>query len=174
MKNRTMNGTPVSLKSAVRGALWGVSLGDAYGMPMEMWSREKSRSVFGKVEELLPGHPENTISHGRLAGETTDDSAFTRLICDLIIRDGDVDPMKFVSGIDEWLERGGEKNDLVLGPSTRKALEAIEKRPASRGGRKSRPDRRRRDADSSGRHRLELGKQRGADQRRLPRLDCDA
>lgn len=120
-----MNGSPVSLKSAVRGALWGVSLGDAYGMPMEMWSREKCRSVFGKVKELLPGHPENEISRGRLAGETTDDSAFTRLVCDLLIRDGDVDPMKFVSGIYQWLEKGGEKNDLVLGPSTRKALEAI-------------------------------------------------
>ena len=120
-----MSGSPVSLSSAVRGALWGVSLGDAYGMPMEMWTREKIRSVFGRVEGLLPGHPENAISHGRLAGETTDDSAFTRLVCDLLIRDGDIDPMKFVSGVHDWLEKGGEKNDLVLGPSTRKALEAI-------------------------------------------------
>jgi len=141
MKNRTMNGSPVSLKSAVRGALWGVSLGDAYGMPMEMWSREKSRSVFGKVKELLPGHPENAISHGRLAGETTDDSAFTRLVCELIIRNGDVDPMKFVSGVYEWLERGGEKNDLVLGPSTRKALEAIRNGlPPEEAGKSGRTD----------------------------------
>ncbi len=136
-----MGGSPVPLGSAVRGALWGVSLGDAYGMPMELWSREKIRSVFGHVEGLLPGHPENAISHGRLAGETTDDSAFTRLVCDLLIRDGDIDPMKFVSGVHDWLERGGEKNDLVLGPSTRKALEAIQNGlPPEEAGKTGRTD----------------------------------
>ena len=127
------------LPERVRGALWGLSLGDAYGMPMEMWPRAQREAVFGKVTGLLPGHPENSISKGRTAGETTDDTAFTRLISELLIEQGTVEPEKLVQRIQQWLAQGGEKCDLVLGPSTRKAIEDIangaDAAEAGKGGR---------------------------------------
>ena len=111
----------------VGGALWGLSLGDAYGMPMEMWPRHTREELLGNVNCLLPGHSQNNISKGRIAGEVTDDSAFTRLICDLLLEDGTVNPHRLVTKIISWLEFGGEKCDLVLGPSTRKAIEDIDR-----------------------------------------------
>jgi len=128
-------------EDAVRGALWGVALGDAYGMPVEMWTRERAAERFGWIDTLLPGPDDNEISHGRGAGETTDDTAFTKLMCTLIERDGDITPRALVDGVFDWLRKGGEKNDLVLGPSTRAALGAVKDGvPPSEAGKNGRTD----------------------------------
>lgn len=125
-------------KDRVCGALWGISLGDAFGMPMEMWPRERRERELGYVSTLLPGQPDNEISHGRMAGETTDDTAFSRLICDLLLEYGAVEPASLARRIMEW-RKGGEKCELVLGPSTKQAVESIAAggsvEEAGRGGR---------------------------------------
>lgn len=117
--------TYIEQKERVRGTLWGISLGDAFGMPMEMWPRERREHQLGYVTRLLPGQPDNDISRGRAAGETTDDSAFSALICALLLEDGRVEPLTLARRIMDWRSRGGEKSELVLGPSTKQAIESI-------------------------------------------------
>lgn len=106
---------------------------------MEMWPRDRRERQLGYVTTLLPGQPDNDISKGRAAGETTDDSAFSRLICELLIEYGAVEPLALAQRIIAWRSRGGEKCELVLGPSTKQAIESIAAggsvEEAGRGGR---------------------------------------
>ena len=131
--------TTTTTRDRVLGTLWGISLGDAFGMPMEMWPRDRRERQLGYVTTLLPGQPDNDISKGRAAGETTDDSAFSRLICELLIEYGAVEPLALAQRIIAWRSRGGEKCELVLGPSTKQAIESIAAggsvEEAGRGGR---------------------------------------
>ena len=37
----------MELKDKIAGALYGMALGDAMGMPAELWGRERARKFFG-------------------------------------------------------------------------------------------------------------------------------
>lgn len=116
----------VDTYSQVLGALNGVSLGDAYGMPTEMFTREDIQKKLGEVDRLLPGQECSEISKGFLAGETTDDTAFSMILCKVIIENhGKVDPMNMVNKIKEWANNN-QKSQNVLGPSTKRAFQEIE------------------------------------------------
>ena len=41
------------MRDKIAGAIYGMALGDAMGMPSELWGREKVRKYFGKIEGLL-------------------------------------------------------------------------------------------------------------------------
>ena len=56
--------TTTTTRDRVLGTLWGISLGDAFGMPMEMWPRDRRERQLGYVTTLLPGQPDNDISKG--------------------------------------------------------------------------------------------------------------
>lgn len=112
--------------SKVLGTLNGISLGDAYGMPVEMFTRDEIKEKVGEIDCLLPGEKSNHISKDLLAGETTDDTAFSKIICEVIIEnDGKIDPMCMVKKIKNWAD-SNEKSKNVLGPSTKRAFKEIE------------------------------------------------
>jgi len=116
----------VDTYSQVLGALYGISLGDAYGMPTEMFTREDIQKKLGEVNCLLPGQECSEISRGFLAGETTDDTAFSMILCEVIIENhGKVDSMCMVEKIKEWANNH-TKSQNVLGPSTKRAFQKIE------------------------------------------------
>jgi ADP-ribosylglycohydrolase len=111
--------------SRILGALLGVAAGDAMGMPTEMWSQKRIKNRFGKVSEFLPGPPDNEISAGLAAGETTDDTIVTVLVAETLLEcNGRPDAIKIVEKIEKWAQNN-PKSKTVIGPSTRRAFALI-------------------------------------------------
>lgn len=109
----------------ILGTLVGVAIGDAMGMPGEMWSRKHIQAHFGSIEEFLPGADENVISCGLSAGEVTDDTIVTMLVAEAVIEaKGEIDPLNIIHKIDGWA-KANFKSKAVIGPSTRRAFEQI-------------------------------------------------
>lgn len=121
-----------------RGALIGGAYGDAFGMPVEGWSARRIRREAGLVDRLMPGMPDNDISRGLTAGETTDDTAHALLVIEMLAEtSGRVDARLFLEKLRRWAD-ANPKSATVLGPSTRRALEQIDagvpmERTGSRG-----------------------------------------
>lgn len=109
----------------ILGTFLGVALGDAMGMPAEGFSRERLRRQFGEITDFLPGPEDNPISAGFRAYETTDDTAVTVLVAELLLESpGLPDPLVLVKKIETWAEKNG-KSRTVIGPSTRRAFDRI-------------------------------------------------
>lgn len=109
------------------GALVGLAVGDALGMPTQGLSPERIRSTVGRVTGLLPAPPDHPIAAGLPAGSVTDDTEQALLLADLLIEDrGRVDPGRFAGRLAAWEDRMRERGSLdLLGPSTRRAVQAV-------------------------------------------------
>ena len=51
------------MKNHILGTLYGMAIGDAMGMPPELWSRKRCLEYYGKITDFLDGCPENIISY---------------------------------------------------------------------------------------------------------------
>ena len=111
-----------------RGALYGLAVGDALGMPTQMLSREQIRGRWGSLlpgfEAAPPGHP---IAAGMPAGAVTDDTEQAVLLGRLLVRGhGAVDPRELASALVRWERDMAERGSLdLLGPSTKRAVAAV-------------------------------------------------
>lgn len=109
----------------ILGTLVGCAIGDAMGMPGEMWSRSRIQKTFGRICDFLPGHPDHEISAGFKPGETTDDTIVTVLVAKALIRSGgDLPPLELVHSIENWAKEN-RKSKTVIGPSTQRAFTQI-------------------------------------------------
>lgn len=124
------------LYSKAAGCLVGTAFGDAMGMPSELWSRRKIKQRFGRIQEFLPGPEDHFVVQGFQAGEITDDTSQALKICETIIRNrGRVDAESIAYAILEWAEETGAFQNQYLGPSSQKALRAIQNgTPVSEAG----------------------------------------
>ena len=109
-----------------RGALYGLAIGDALGMPTQMLSRRQIRQRWGPLlagfEAAPPGHP---IAAGRPAGAVTDDTEQAVLLGRLLVA-GPVDPRELAAVLVAWEHDMAERGSLdLLGPSTRRAVGAV-------------------------------------------------
>jgi ADP-ribosylglycohydrolase len=109
-----------------RGALYGLAIGDALGMPTQMLSRRQIRQRWGPLlagfEAAPPGHP---IAAGRPAGAVTDDTEQAVLLGRLLVA-GPVDPRELAAVLVAWEHDMAERGSLdLLGPSTRRAVSAV-------------------------------------------------
>ncbi len=114
--------------SRARGALYGLAVGDALGMPTQHLSRQEIRARWGDrlrgFESAPPGHP---IAAGLPAGSVTDDTEQAVLLARLLVQgDGAVDPRQLAQALVRW-ERGmaGRGSLDLLGPSTKRAVAAV-------------------------------------------------
>lgn len=115
-----------ALYSKAYGSLIGVATGDAMGMPSELWTRQKILNHFGKIETFLSAPDENTIRRGQKAGEVTDDTQVTLVICEAIIeQQGSILPEKIVEKMVHWADKDSAKYSNIIGPSTKKAFELL-------------------------------------------------
>jgi ADP-ribosylglycohydrolase len=111
-----------------RGALYGLAIGDALGMPTQMLSRAEIVRRWGPLlpgfEPAPPGHP---IASGRPAGAVTDDTEQAVLLARLLIKGGGtIDPHELAAALTEWERAMAERGSLdLLGPSTKRAVAAI-------------------------------------------------
>ena len=111
-----------------RGALYGLAIGDALGMPAQMLSRAEIVRRWGPLlpgfEAAPPGHP---IAAGMPAGAVTDDTGQALLLARLLVKGhGTVDPRELAESLVDWERVMTERGSLdLLGPSTKRAVDAL-------------------------------------------------
>ena len=111
-----------------RGALYGLAIGDALGMPTQMLSRAEIVRRWGPLlpgfEPAPPGHP---IAGGMPAGAVTDDTEQAVLLARLLVKGrGTIDSRVLAAALTEWERAMAERGSLdLLGPSTKRAVAAI-------------------------------------------------
>ena len=120
------------------GALAGVAIGDAMGMPTQTLPRSRIVELYGDIREFRDASAGHPVSHGLKAGTITDDTEQTLLLArHLIERQGGFDNEVWADTLLRW-ERDTHArgvNDL-LGPSTKRAIEALQRGvPAAEAGR---------------------------------------
>lgn len=120
------------------GALAGVAIGDAMGMPTQTLPREEIARLYGRIDGFRDAAESQPVSAGLRAGTITDDTEQSILLArHLIARDGRMDQRIWADELLAW-ERDTHArgvNDL-LGPSTKRAIEALQRGvPASETGR---------------------------------------
>jgi ADP-ribosylglycohydrolase len=114
--------------SRARGALYGLAIGDALGMPTQLLSRREITERWGGLlpgfEPAPPGHP---IAAGMPAGSVTDDTEQAVLLGRLLVRGGGaVDPNELAAALVSWEHDMAERGSLdLLGPSTKRAVAAV-------------------------------------------------
>lgn len=117
----------------ILGALYGQALGDAMGMPSELWPRSRVKAHFGWIDRFLPGPAENNAACYFNRAEFTDDTSMALCLADAILeRQGKIDPDLIGRNILAWAEGFDAFNKNVLGPTSKIALNAIrEGKPVS-------------------------------------------
>jgi ADP-ribosylglycohydrolase len=115
-------------RARARGALYGLAIGDALGMPTQMLSRGEIGERWGGLlhgfEPAPPGHP---IAAGLPAGAITDDTEQAVLLGRLLVRgSGTVDPHELAEALVSWeRDMAARGSRDLLGPSTKRALAAL-------------------------------------------------
>ena len=111
-----------------RGALYGLAVGDALGMPAQMLSREQIRDRWGGLlSGFEPAPADHPIAAGMPAGAVTDDTEQAMLLGRLLVSGhGTIAPNELAEALIRW-ERGmAERGSLdLLGPSTKRAVTAV-------------------------------------------------
>jgi len=119
--------------SRAYGALAGLALGDALGMPTQAMSPEQIRAVYGRITGLVDGDASQPYAPGMPAGSVTDDTEQALLVASLLVRgrgtsSGRValDAGEFAHALLAWEVSMIERGSLdLLGPSTKAALERV-------------------------------------------------
>jgi ADP-ribosylglycohydrolase len=118
----------MEILTRARGALYGLAIGDALGMPTQMLSRAEIVRRWGPLvpgfEPAPPGHP---LAGGMPAGAVTDDTEQAVLLARLLVKGcGRIDPHELAAALTEWERAMAERGSLdLLGPSTKRAVAAI-------------------------------------------------
>ena len=116
------------MRSRALGALYGLALGDALGMPTESLPRAEIVARYGPlIGEFFAGPAGHPLAAGRPAGSVTDDTEQAVLLARLVVAGaGEVDAGDMAAGLLAWEESMQTRGSLnLLGPSTRAALAAL-------------------------------------------------
>lgn len=109
-----------------RGALYGVALGDAMGMPGELWSRAKVLDTFGWIDRFLDAPAGHPIVDGWVAGQVTDDTQQMMMLAESIVHaKGTVDVTILARDLVAWADRVGATDGRFLGPTSARVIRAL-------------------------------------------------
>jgi ADP-ribosylglycohydrolase len=114
--------------SRAAGALYGLAVGDALGMPTQSLPRAQIVARYGRLlAEFQPGPSDQPLAAGLPAGTVTDDTEQAVLLANLIIECGGVlDAAELARRLLGWEESVRARGSLdLLGPSTKRALAAL-------------------------------------------------
>ena len=115
-------------ENSILSCLYGQAIGDAMGMPSELWPRSRVRSYFGKIDTFLPGPEENVAASGFRAGEFTDDTSLCIASMDALREaGGKIVPELLAKHILRWAKSIGAFEKNILGPSSKSSLTALER-----------------------------------------------
>lgn len=110
----------------ILGCFYGVALGDAMGMPGELWPRSRVLEHFGRIDRFLPGPDGHFVVDGFAAGQVTDDTQQTLMLAEAIVaEDGDVVPETVAKHLVAWADRVGASEGNFLGPSSARAIDRL-------------------------------------------------
>lgn len=116
----------VSTKKRILGCLYGQAVGDAMGMPAELWPKSRVARHFGWIDRFLPGPEENLAANPFAAGQFTDDTGQCIALMDaLIASDGAVCPQTIADHLLLWAQRIRAFENNILGPVSKASLAAI-------------------------------------------------
>jgi len=109
------------------GALLGLAVGDAMGMPTQGMRRRDILADYGPITGLTAAGPRQVIAAGMPAGAVTDDTEQALLLARLLIAgDGRIEPVAFAEALVGWEQAMAAKGSLdLLGPSTREAVRRL-------------------------------------------------
>lgn len=117
------NAQDMTIENRIAGALAGMVLGDALGVPGELWPREKVRARFGHIDTFLDGPEDNIVACYFKAGHYTDDSAQAFVILKALLKAGTVPPVKVLADdLIAWVESMNGFEINLLGPSSKASL----------------------------------------------------
>lgn len=115
------------MKDKVLGALYGMAIGDAMGMPPELWSRKRCTAYYGEITDFLDGCPENIISYQYKAGQFTDDTSQALTILDSLLETDFIpDSQSIAAHILKWAEKENAFENNILGPTSKVALKLFQ------------------------------------------------
>ncbi len=115
------------IKDKILGVLYGMAIGDAMGMPAELWSRKRLVEKYGKIEDFLDGDLENEISYQYKRGNFTDDTSQALTILDSLMETDFVpDATNIARHILEWAKKENAFENNILGPTSKVTLELFE------------------------------------------------
>ena len=119
--------------SRAYGALAGLALGDALGMPTQAMSPEQIRAVYGTITGLVDGDASQPYAPGMPAGSTTDDTEQALALASFLGRDEGSSAGTVTLELggfahellnwEEWMKAQGSLD--LLGPSSKAALERV-------------------------------------------------
>ena len=115
-------------RSRAAGALYGLAVGDALGMPTQSLPREQIVARYGALlGGFEPAPPDQPLAAGMPAGSVTDDTEQAVLLASLLIeRGGRADPAELARRLLGWEESMRARGSLdLLGPSTKRAIAAL-------------------------------------------------
>ncbi|UEJ81547.1 ADP-ribosylglycohydrolase family protein [Brachybacterium halotolerans subsp. kimchii] len=121
-------GHPTTVLDRAHGALLGLAIGDALGMPTQSLSREQISDRYGRIDGFVAGAPDQPIAPGMPAGSITDDTEQALILARLAIDGGGrVDEHDFAEALISWEQDMIARGSLdLLGPSTRAALAKLQ------------------------------------------------
>jgi ADP-ribosylglycohydrolase len=122
-------GEPASAEGRARGALYGLAIGDALGMPTQLLSRPQIVARWGPLlTGFEPAPDEHPIAAGHQAGDVTDDTEQAVLLGRLLVAGhGRVGPRELADALVAWEADMAARGSLdLLGPSTRRAVAAVQ------------------------------------------------
>jgi ADP-ribosylglycohydrolase len=115
-------------RARARGALWGLALGDALGMPTEALPPAEVAARAGvPVPWFAPAGPGHPVAAGLPAGTVTDDTGQALLLARLLVAgEGRLRAEDVAAALLAWEDEMRARGSLdLLGPSTRRACAAI-------------------------------------------------
>jgi ADP-ribosylglycohydrolase len=111
------------------GALYGLAIGDALGMPTQELPRKRAAEMItlDDATAFVVGPADNPVSSGMPAGSVTDDTEQALVIARLLVEGrGIVDPHRQATLMLAWEHDVAARGSLdLLGPSTKRALQAV-------------------------------------------------
>jgi len=110
----------------ILGGLFGQALGDAWAMPALMTPEDTWAMYGGWVTRFLPAPDSHPFHRGLPAGKITDDTEQAASLAEAIILDGKVTVEGAARAVLSWYERVGGDACPYVGPSTRRAVHAIQ------------------------------------------------
>lgn len=115
------------LRDRALGALYGLAVGDALGMPTQELDRTLAAGIIGSPPAFRDGPAGNPISRGLPAGTVTDDTTQCLVIARLLMSGhGTIEPHKLADALLAWeRDMAARGRAELLGPSTKKALVAV-------------------------------------------------
>ncbi|MGV8847141.1 ADP-ribosylglycohydrolase family protein [Tessaracoccus sp.] len=115
-----------ALRGRALGALYGLAIGDALGMPTQDLTQVQIQQDHGQIIGFAAAGPHQLIAAGHAAGTVTDDTEQMILVATMLAEDGRIDALRFAHALAAWEDSMRARGSLdLLGPSTRAAIASI-------------------------------------------------